>query len=158
MLTHYEPLSHKVGSGVGKRTTLDPSYFFRKISISSGERMSFYVTSDEAIVRYTTSSKSSCCDIYATSLDLQIFEGSGIGSYPFGPTAKPRIFNGAIHYETMEKADKLTSIENTSGDYSTDDIKTATSSFFNGNSGGYGVMFDIVSVWLISVVRSMCVH
>lgn len=138
---------------MGKRTTLDASYFFRKISIASGERMAFYITSDEAIVRYTTSLKSVCCEIYATSLDLQMFEGSGVSSL-FGPTAKPRIFNGAIHYETADKAHKSSSTSNPSGDYSTADIKTASSSYFNGNSGGYGIMFDVVSIRLVSFAFS----
>jgi hypothetical protein len=135
-----------IGNGVSKRTTLDSAHFFRKISIASGERMAFYVTSDEAIIRYTTSSKPECCDISATSLDLQIYEGSGVGSYPFGPTAKPRIFNGAIHYEV---APKSPSPMKPSVNYSPDSVKTATSNLFNGNSGGYGIMFDVVSDFLV---------
>ena len=85
---------------------MDSSHFFRKISLYSGERIAFYVTSDKPIIRYSTTSNSACCNVFVSSLDVQIHEGSGVGSYPFGPTAKPRIFNGAIHYETFERSEK----------------------------------------------------
>lgn len=134
----------QVGNGVGKRTVLDSSYFFRKISVAQGERMAFYIASDESIVRYSTSLKA-CCEIFVSSLDLQIHEGTGVGSYPFGSSSKsPRIFNGAIHYETMENANLNTELLQTTVQYSPELVKTVTSNYFSGNSGGFGIMFDVV--------------
>jgi hypothetical protein len=120
----------QVGNGVGKRTVLDSSYFFRKISVAQGERMAFYIASDESIVRYSTSLKA-CCEIFVSS--------------PFGSSSKsPRIFNGAIHYETMENANLNTELLQTTVQYSPELVKTVTSNYFSGNSGGFGIMFDVV--------------
>ena len=119
--------------------------------------MAFYVTSDKPIVRYSSSnSNSACCNVFVSSLDLQVHEGSGVGSYPFGPTAKPRIFNGVIHYETTESTSKNKPPEQPPMLYSLDTVHTATSSYFNGNSGGYGIMFDIVSIFILLALFSCC--
>jgi hypothetical protein len=118
--------------------------------------MAFYITSNEPIVRYSSSSNPACCQIYTSSLELQLHEGSGVGSYPFGPTVKPRIFNGAIHYETMETTTKVTSPEPPSVNYPADTVVLATSNFFSGNSGGYGIMFDIVSGFLCITLFYLC--
>jgi hypothetical protein len=124
---------------------LDPSTFFRELSVASGERMAFYVASDEPIVRYSSSSNT-CCEIFVSSLDLQIYEGSGVGSYPFGSFAKSRVFNGAIHYETMVNVNQNTpTVQASSMSYSPERVKSVTSKFFSGNSGGFGIAFDVVS-------------
>eukprot|EP00804_Cyclotella_cryptica_P022681 CCRYP_012488-RA/>CCRYP_012488-RA protein AED:0.03 eAED:0.03 QI:1589/1/1/1/1/1/9/60/937 len=132
------------GNGVAKRTKLDPSYFFRKVSVATGERMALYIASDEPIVRYSSSSNA-CCKIFVSSLDLQIFEGSGVGSYPFGSFAKSRVFNGAINYETIENIKQNNPpVQASSISYSPERVKSVTSKFFSGNSGGFGIAFDVI--------------
>lgn len=137
-----------IGNGVSKRTVLDSSYFFQKLPVSSGEKIALYVASDEPIVRYCSTSKE-CCEVYASSLDLQILEGSGVGSHPFGPTVKSRVFNGAIHYDTKQNGHSNNSPGEPPSRSSTGVVKSATSTYFSGNSGAHGIMFDVVSFLLI---------
>lgn len=113
--------------------------------MATGERMALYIASDEPIVRYSSSSNA-CCEIFTSSLDVQIYEGSGVGSYPFGSFAKSRVFNGAIHYETMENVNQT--MQASSISYSPERVKSVTSKFFSGNSGGFGIAFDVVSSYL----------
>jgi len=139
--------SKVVGKGLMKRTPIDSSRWLQKVNMSPGERRAWYITSDEPIIRYSHSEKTDCCELFANSGHLQIEEGQGVGGYPWGNRLKPRIWNGVFHYDTMEivRSDTISAASIVSaGSLPDPDRLVMRTKHFSGNSGSFGVMFDVI--------------
>ena len=74
--------------------------FNTPVLVSSGATQAFYVTVSD--IKYTNGSSES--SIFAQNTHMQIFEGIGIGGESFGySTFRPRVWNGAIRYRTVQR-------------------------------------------------------
>lgn len=110
------------GLGLLKRTSI-PRESFRSTKILANKRQAFYVTLKSPDIRYSNPSSNKV--ITASSDSLQVFEGSGIGGYPFGPVYRSRIFNGVVHYDEIIKGnEKLMTL-------------------MDGGNGSYGNIFNV---------------
>ncbi len=78
------------------------------VEIRAGETQAFYITSNTQTVSINYSNGSSEGAVYAEDANLQFTEGIGL-DYPFtagtGGVFTPRVFNGAIHYDTVAPLD-----------------------------------------------------
>jgi len=133
-----------VGKGLMKRTSIDSSLWLQQVNMSPGERRAWYITSDEPIIRYSRSEKTDCCEVFANSAHLQIEEGQGVGGYPWGNRLKPRIWNGVFHYETMDVVRSDTNPVPAGSLPDPDSVKVTPTKHFSGNSGSFGIMFDVI--------------
>lgn len=80
------------------------------VSLAANQRYSFYATSDDDTVQYTTGT--GVGNVAAQDTYLQILEGAGV-AYPFGTLYQPRIPNVSITYDAG--ASGVTSVPAMSG-------------------------------------------
>ena len=90
------------GRGLGSPTPLPQSIFENEIEISPFEKRSFYIALDKPYL--LSGGSRSPYGISAENPELAIYHGSGIGEEEFEyPIYPSRVWNGAIHYDTIEK-------------------------------------------------------
>jgi len=72
------------------------------IGIDCGNTVSIYLTNTGTVnpnANYTNGT--ALGQVYSSNTDISILEGYG-KSYPFGSSYSPRVFNGTLHYNTVE--------------------------------------------------------
>eukprot|EP00591_Stephanopyxis_turris_P017156 CAMPEP_0195539364 /NCGR_PEP_ID=MMETSP0794_2-20130614/50012_1 /TAXON_ID=515487 /ORGANISM="Stephanopyxis turris, Strain CCMP 815" /LENGTH=977 /DNA_ID=CAMNT_0040673389 /DNA_START=295 /DNA_END=3228 /DNA_ORIENTATION=- len=76
---------------------------FDPVTIKAGRTQAFYVTLPTHNLRYTNALLSTG-SVFSADSNIKCLVGVGVGGYPFGETYQDRIFNGNIHYSTLEAA------------------------------------------------------
>ena len=85
-----------VGQGSHNATPI-PEKDVIPVTINAGETYSFYITSDDKSIRYTSG------QVMAEDPSLKILRSSG-NKFPFGASFQDRIWNGVIHYVPADSA------------------------------------------------------
>jgi len=131
-LSAWSLVSTEVATGRGSRmmTPLpDPektlrTQFAYPIEIAQGTTRSLYITAvDKTEMRYSSTTLEEG-RVFNENSDVALLVGCGIGSYPFviGSVFHKRIFNGYIHYQTLENSAEIFS-----------SFKSSRSDAFNNN-------------------------
>jgi len=131
------------GRGFMNLTPISP-YMFQSQVLAAAERVALYVTLQTPNLRYSKADVGVTDG--GTNTDLHIYPGSGVGGYPFGSTAAPRLFDGQLNYEILVVPTVEPTQEPTI--YIPPDIaqnqQEVITTFASGN-GGFGSMFDITA-------------
>ncbi len=124
-----------------------PKEDFQNVNIKSGESQTFYVTFKNPDIRYTKRNLEDFGETSVLNGDLEIFIGSGVGSYPFGSLYRSREWNGKIHYIKNDQQ------RSPASDQEFFKLKTT----FEQNNGSYGSMFNVVAFRSLAI-SSMDIH
>ena len=73
-----------------------PHKKFNAITIPTGKTFAFYVTLTEKSLRYSVWHKTKK---YVSDSSLVIYNGVGVGMYPYGPLFRNRLWNGILSYD-----------------------------------------------------------
>jgi hypothetical protein len=135
------------GKGLGALTPL-PADKFYKLALKAGSRQAFYATVNAAVMQYSDGSEVN--RMYIRNNELQILEGTAVARPFFGGTFAPRIFNGAMRYQLVGEAPEIVAGREYGGKDTTPTSHvmgqlSALMLGVGGNSGSYGIMFDIVA-------------
>ena len=95
-----------MGQGLGNRTPI-PRQSLQPFEIRPSQRQAFYVTLTTRDIRY--SDHLGLGQIGVANSDLELYVGTG-QRYPFGEIYTPRLWNGALTYETIDDSEALPTI------------------------------------------------
>ena len=131
---------------------------FRSQTIDAAETVALYVTLSSPNLRYSKA------DLGVTAGgdndDLYIYPGSGVGGFPFGPTIAPRLFDGLLKYEVIERPTPAPTLQPTvsiPADITTNEQEIIMT--MSSGNGGYGAMFDVTAKpGRTLVVRTLDIH
>jgi hypothetical protein len=112
----------------------------KKVEVKAGQLQSLYVTLDRPSLQYSMGEEGT---ISASDDFIEILDGSGVLGYPLSSSnvRSGRRFVGVVDYIAQEGAIALvipTTQPTVSGQF--------LSTLFEGNSGSYGVLFDVTNV------------
>ncbi len=104
------------------------------LPMNNGDTYAFYITATNVSLEYTNGT--TVGSLHSSTPHLEFYEGIGVG-YAFGNTYSPRVWNGNIHYSTIDTPDYIWSTAETTPniEVSPNDTTTYTVNVTYSNSG-----------------------
>lgn len=130
------------GAGYYSRTSI-PETAFKSVHIVSGQVQGFYVVLDKPALRYSDAAPVGT--VFAEDDHIEIRTGAGVALEFFSGVYEPRMWNGAVKFETMgATSTPMPTPRPVSGPTGGTPVSGFLGTTLEAGSGSYGVIFDLV--------------